>query len=149
MVGEIGTKTFEGGTCSEGAFGAADYLDAVAFQDGDEKVCEFIGGFGPQILPVEPLGLVQVEAGAGLDDSVQREHRYKLVNCVQLPFTTGVPAKECKEVHKGLREVAVLAVAAGNFAGFRVLPLQGENGEAKAVTVTLGKLALSVRLQEE
>ena len=149
MICEIGPETFEGGSGGEGALGAVHYLEAMAFQDGDEEVCELLIGLHAQVLPVEPLGFVKIEAGAGLDYAVQGEDWDKLVYGVKLPFSAGVPAKESKEVHEGFREVAVLAVTAGDFAGFRVLPPKGEDGEAKAVAVTLTQLSLAVRLKEQ
>ena len=132
----------------EGAGGAVYDLDAVLFQDGGVQVGQFFGRLHPEIFLVVPLGLVGVETGAGLDDALQREHRNQLVQGVELGVVARVPAQESEHVDKGLREVAVLAVAAGDFT-LGIDPAQGEHREAQAVAVALGELALAVRLEQQ
>ena len=64
-------------------------------------------------------------------------------------FITGIPAKECDEVHDSLGEITTLAVARGHFARLGIDPAQREDREAEAVAVTLAKLAITLGLEEE
>ena len=149
MIGEIGPESFKGGAGGECTARAGHHLDAVALKDGDEKIRELGGGLHPEILLVEPLGLFKVEAGAGFDDAVKGEDGDQFIYAIKFPLSAGVPAQEGQKVYEGLREVAVLTVAAGDFSGFRVGPLEREYRETKAVSVPLAQFSLAVRLQKK
>ena len=137
MVGEICAEALEGCASGKSVAGAVNHLAAVALKDGDEEVCEFLGGLEAEVLLVVPLSLIRIELCAGFLDFIKRESLYKLVQGEHFAVVAGVPAKHREKVHKCLREIAVLTVAVGNLTGLRVLPGQGEHREAKFVTVSL------------
>ena len=101
-----------------------------------------------QILLVEPLGLFKVEAGAGFHYALQREGLHQFRQGEEFLLGARVPAEHGQQVDEGFRIVAVLAVAAGDFAVGRH-PLQREDGESHLVAVPLAQLALSVGLEQQ
>ena len=149
MVGEIRSEALEGGSGGEGVARAVHYLDAVAFQHGDEQVCELLRGFETEVFLVVPLGLVRVELGAGFLHFVQREGLHQLRQGEHFAVVSGVPAQHGQQVHEGLGEVTVLPVAVGHFTGLGVLPGQREHGEAQFVTVPLGEFSVADGLQKK
>ena len=101
------------------------------------------------MLLVEPLGFVKIKASARLVHLVEVEGSDEFLQGENFLVGTGVPAQEGQHVDKSLGVEAALAVAGSRFAGFFVVPVQRENGEAEAVAVALGQFAVAIGTKEE
>ena len=127
---------------------AARDLDTVLFKYRDEQVGKFLVGFHPEVLLIEPFGLVGVELGAGLLHLLHRECLYQLVQREQFAVVAGVPPEHRQHVHERLREIPVLTVPVGR-GTVGSHPPQREYRESHLVPVALAELAVADGLQKQ
>ena len=101
------------------------------------------------VLVVEPDTLLEVELGTSLRAAGDIECLHQLVEREDFLLCTWVPAEERQEVDHSLWEVATLTITGRNLTRLRVVPLQWEYRETKAVAITLRELTLTLWLEEQ
>ena len=121
----------------------------MLFQNGNEEVRKLLRGFHAQVFLIVPLGFVRIELGTGLLHLVKGERLDEFRQREHFPVVTGIPAQHSQHIHESFREVAVFTVTAGHFAGFRILPFQGEHRESHLVPVPFGKFPVAHGLQQQ
>ena len=98
---------------------------------------------------VEPRGLDIVELRAVLRAFLQVEQLDHLVQAHHLLVVAGIPTEQGQEIHHGLGQIALLAIAGAYLAALGIVPFEGKHGEAEFVAVALAQLAVAHGLQQQ
>ena len=107
-------------------------------------------GAGPtEVLLLEPLRLVWVEAGAAFDHAVQGELLGGLLSREKFAFVAGVPPQHEEHVHEGFWYVPLLPVPRPGVAALGVGPMGGEHREPACVAIPLAELAVAVGFEDQ
>ena len=101
------------------------------------------------VFAVEPLAFDVVKLGSALGALREVELLDEFLHGEQFLVCAGVPSEQGKEVDDGVGQVSFFAVARRDVAALRVVPLQGEYGEAEAVAVALGELSFAIGLEQQ
>ena len=148
-INEIGRERrtlLDEGDCLRSALGR--HIDVALGVDWSSELGETRIVGHADILGVEPLCLIGIEARTALGDLVEGESLDKLIHGKNLLLRAGIPTEKGEHIDERLGKIATLAVTHGGRA-VGGIPLEREDGETELIAIALGELTLTLWFEKQ